>query len=195
MVSRWSPPPFSSSSWSKPSEGRYHSSSHPSAWAHSSSLSAPSSRPTHLLRATQRPLPALLRPLKPWLACSISTCASTRWDGVRAVLSCLTHCTSADFHPHQALFRGSTYLTSSPPAQGIMAWLLPALRSGYSVRRPCLPVSLLRTHLCSTIDFVVSKVTPDLISNLGYKVFFMFGTINIAGMGTFSLSVTFPTSI
>jgi hypothetical protein len=38
-------------------------------------------------------------------------------------------------------------------------------------------------------DFVVSKVTPTMITNLGYKIFFLFGTINIVGMGIFSLYV------
>jgi len=36
-------------------------------------------------------------------------------------------------------------------------------------------------------DFVVAKTTPTLESNLGYKLFFMFGVINIAGMAVFSL--------
>jgi len=38
-------------------------------------------------------------------------------------------------------------------------------------------------------DFVVSKVTPMLITKLGYKIFFMFATINIVAMGIFSLYV------
>jgi len=38
-------------------------------------------------------------------------------------------------------------------------------------------------------DFVVSKVTPTMITNLGYKIFFLFGTINLVGMGIFSLYV------
>ena len=38
-------------------------------------------------------------------------------------------------------------------------------------------------------DFVVSKVTPTMITDLGYKIFFMFGTINILAMGAFSLYV------
>ncbi|KAG6849071.1 hypothetical protein H0H93_011525 [Arthromyces matolae] len=35
-------------------------------------------------------------------------------------------------------------------------------------------------------DFVVSKVTPDMITNLGYKIFLMFATINIGAMATFA---------
>jgi len=38
-------------------------------------------------------------------------------------------------------------------------------------------------------NFVLSKVTPDLVSDLGYELFLMFGTINILGMGTFSLLI------
>ncbi|THH29457.1 hypothetical protein EUX98_g4743 [Antrodiella citrinella] len=38
-------------------------------------------------------------------------------------------------------------------------------------------------------NFVLSKVTPDLVTDLGYKIFLMFGTINILGMGTFSLFI------
>ncbi|KAG6814700.1 hypothetical protein H0H93_012558 [Arthromyces matolae] len=34
-------------------------------------------------------------------------------------------------------------------------------------------------------NFVVSKVTPDMITNLGYKIFLMFATINIGAMATF----------
>ncbi|TCD61909.1 hypothetical protein EIP91_007723 [Steccherinum ochraceum] len=36
-------------------------------------------------------------------------------------------------------------------------------------------------------NFVLSKITPTLVTDLGYKIFLMFGTINILGMGTFSL--------
>ncbi|KAI0338839.1 general substrate transporter [Trametopsis cervina] len=36
-------------------------------------------------------------------------------------------------------------------------------------------------------NFVLSKVTPSMVSALGYKLFLMFGTINVLGMGTFSL--------
>ncbi|KAJ8490166.1 hypothetical protein ONZ45_g5181 [Pleurotus djamor] len=38
-------------------------------------------------------------------------------------------------------------------------------------------------------NFVVSKVTPDILSALGYKIFFMFATINIGGMAVFSLLI------
>ena len=36
-------------------------------------------------------------------------------------------------------------------------------------------------------DFVLSKVTPTLVTDLGYKIFLMFATINIGGMAVFSL--------
>ncbi|TFK45780.1 general substrate transporter [Heliocybe sulcata] len=38
-------------------------------------------------------------------------------------------------------------------------------------------------------NFVVSKVTPSLVTDLGYKIFLMFATINIAGMAVFSLLI------
>ena len=40
-------------------------------------------------------------------------------------------------------------------------------------------------------NFVVSKVTPTLETDLGYKLFFMFATINIGGMAIFCLYVPF----
>jgi hypothetical protein len=43
--------------------------------------------------------------------------------------------------------------------------------------------------LIGTSDFVVSKVTPNLESDLGWKLFMMFGTINIGGMAVFSLLI------
>ncbi|KAJ7120579.1 general substrate transporter [Mycena crocata] len=38
-------------------------------------------------------------------------------------------------------------------------------------------------------NFVVAKVTPDMITKLGFKIFFMFGTINIGAMAVFSLII------
>jgi sugar porter (SP) family MFS transporter len=38
-------------------------------------------------------------------------------------------------------------------------------------------------------NFAVSKVTPTMNTNLGYKMFFLFATINIVGMGIFSLLI------
>ncbi|CAL1703037.1 unnamed protein product [Somion occarium] len=38
-------------------------------------------------------------------------------------------------------------------------------------------------------NFVLSKITPTLVTDLGYKLFLMFATINIAGMGIFSLLI------
>lgn len=40
-------------------------------------------------------------------------------------------------------------------------------------------------------DFVVTKVTPDMITDLGYKIFIMFATVNIGAMGLFSMFVSF----
>ena len=36
----------------------------------------------------------------------------------------------------------------------------------------------------------MSRVTPNIVTALGYKIFLMFATINIAGMLTFSLYVS-----
>ena len=36
---------------------------------------------------------------------------------------------------------------------------------------------------------MLSKVTPTLVTDLGYKIFLMFGAINIGGMATFALYV------
>ncbi|KAI0919660.1 hypothetical protein AcW1_003143 [Taiwanofungus camphoratus] len=38
-------------------------------------------------------------------------------------------------------------------------------------------------------NFVLAKVTPTLVSNLGYKIFLMFATINIGGMAVFTLMI------
>ncbi|KAK1235514.1 hypothetical protein PQX77_001255 [Marasmius sp. AFHP31] len=38
-------------------------------------------------------------------------------------------------------------------------------------------------------NFVVSYITPTLVRVLGWKIFIMFATINIGGMGTFSLLI------
>ncbi|KAJ2915066.1 hypothetical protein MD484_g5344, partial [Candolleomyces efflorescens] len=38
-------------------------------------------------------------------------------------------------------------------------------------------------------DFVVSKVTPQMLTDLGYKIFFMFGAVNIGAMGLFSILI------
>ena len=39
-------------------------------------------------------------------------------------------------------------------------------------------------------NFVLSKVTPSMVSALGFKLFIMFATINIGGMATFALYVS-----
>ncbi|KAJ7625719.1 general substrate transporter [Roridomyces roridus] len=38
-------------------------------------------------------------------------------------------------------------------------------------------------------NFTLTKTTPDMVTALGFKIFLMFATINIAGMGTFSLLI------
>ena len=63
-----------------------------------------------------------------------------------------------------------------------------ALHNGFSV---CFSfhISSYVSDVISPTDFVLSKVTPTLVTHLGYKLFLMFATINIAGMGTFSLLI------
>lgn len=39
---------------------------------------------------------------------------------------------------------------------------------------------------------MLSKVTPSMISALGYKIFLMFAAINIGGMATFAAYVFLP---
>jgi hypothetical protein len=39
------------------------------------------------------------------------------------------------------------------------------------------------------LDFVVSKLTPGMITSLGYKIFFLFAVINGIGNTVFSLFV------
>ncbi|EJC99410.1 general substrate transporter [Fomitiporia mediterranea MF3/22] len=38
-------------------------------------------------------------------------------------------------------------------------------------------------------NFVVSRITPNMIANLGWKIFIMFATVNIGAMFTFSLAI------
>ncbi|KAJ7217322.1 general substrate transporter [Mycena pura] len=38
-------------------------------------------------------------------------------------------------------------------------------------------------------NFTLTKTTPQMVTALGYKIFLMFATINIAGMGVFSLII------
>ncbi|KAG6881695.1 hypothetical protein C0992_000394, partial [Termitomyces sp. T32_za158] len=44
-------------------------------------------------------------------------------------------------------------------------------------------------RLLVRLNFVVSKVTPQMVTNLGYKLFLMFATVNIGAMGLFSLLI------
>ena len=95
-------------------------------------------------------------------------CASIRWDGA--------HCL------------GSTAPIFSAQGRDITVLPLPVLHNGFSV---CFSFHLFScvSDVISPIDFVLSKVTPTLVTHLGYKLFLMFATINIAGMGTFSLLI------
>ena len=55
--------------------------------------------------------------------------------------------------------------------------------SGCSVRG----ISYDFSALTLLLDFVLSKVTPDMVSDLDWKLFMMFATIDIGGLGTFAL--------
>lgn len=55
-----------------------------------------------------------------------------------------------------------------------------ALQCVFSFRPTCRALTF-----CA--DFVLSKVTPTMVTDLGYKLFLMFATINIGGMAVFTL--------
>lgn len=48
-------------------------------------------------------------------------------------------------------------------------------------------ISLTLTNDIQSIGFIVTKITPNLNTSLGYKMFLLFATINIGGMAVFSL--------
>lgn len=66
-------------------------------------------------------------------------------------------------------------------------WLFSML-SRFSLTTWC---SLANEHSLSfsNIDFVISKITPTMVTNLGYKVFITFATINILGGCVFALLI------
>lgn len=86
----------------------------------------------------------------------------------------------------QDLSRGCMCLISFPQGRDTTGSRSPALRSGCSVRL----FQFMRYDAFNAqvafVDFVVSKVTPDMITDLGYKIFLMFATVNIGAMGLFS---------
>ncbi|KAF9457606.1 general substrate transporter [Collybia nuda] len=103
-------------------------------------------------------------------------------------------------HPPPVLPKGVTPPTP-PPASRAMAGMLYIYVCFYSMGWGPLPwvyvsdIFPTRTRhyglaLASAtqwlFNFVVSKVTPDMISDLGYKIFLMFAAVNIGAMGLFS---------
>lgn len=86
----------------------------------------------------------------------------------------------------QGLFLGSMYPTFSPQERGTMVSPWQVLPNGYGVSL-MFPYRQKSQPNFRSLDFVVAKVTPLMITELGYKIFFQFGTINIIGMGIFSL--------
>ena len=87
----------------------------------------------------------------------------------------------------QDLFLGSTSPIFSLRERDIMASHLQAHLNGFGVRFNIWFVWFTFTNDIKSTDFVVSKVTPNLYTSLGYKMFLMFGTINIGGAAVFSL--------
>ncbi|KAG6811789.1 hypothetical protein H0H92_005859 [Tricholoma furcatifolium] len=80
-----------------------------------------------------------------------------------------------------ALFPGFTSQISSPRGLGTTVLLLQARRNGCGLNQP--------SNRYTPVDFVVSKVTPQMVANLGYKIFLMFATVNIGAMAVFSLLI------
>lgn len=40
-----------------------------------------------------------------------------------------------------------------------------------------------------SLDFVISKITPDLVTALGYQLFLVYASINVVVMTTFAMYV------
>lgn len=62
----------------------------------------------------------------------------------------------------------------------------------YVRRRPSVIIHIRDTALKNDVssihtDFVVSKTTPTIEANLGYKLFMLFATIDMGGLAVFSL--------
>ena len=118
------------------------------------------------------PHPAMLRRRRRrhprrWPRCCTSMSAFIRWAGDRS--------------------HGFTLLIFSQRGHGTTGLRWPRALSGCgvrSVKRRPFPSA---HACCSPLDFVVAKVTPTIETNLGYKLFMLFGTINIGGMAVFSL--------
>ncbi|KAF9461704.1 general substrate transporter [Collybia nuda] len=105
-------------------------------------------------------------------------------------------------HPPQKLQPGQTL--DPPPASQAMAAMLYIYVCFYSMGWGPLPwvyvsdIFPTRTRHYGLAfasasqwlwNFVVTKVTPDMVSDLGYKLFIMFATVNVGAMGLFSLLI------
>ncbi len=136
----------------------------------------------------------------PTLTSSLASPASRRWVYVSDIFPTRTrHYGLATASASQWLF--STFVrppramlrSFSPPFSPLR---IPIRRGLNGVRPEALAIPELTPSVippCYTIiiDFVVAKVTPTLETDLGYKLFLMFATINIGGMAVFSLWVPF----
>ena len=78
--------------------------------------------------------------------------------------------------------------TSSPLGQGITVWPSLARPNGCGVRND-FPFFSKQLTDPSSPDFVVSHQTLLIEEHLGFKFFFMFGTVNIGAMAIFSLLI------
>ncbi|KAJ7031875.1 general substrate transporter [Mycena alexandri] len=91
-------------------------------------------------------------------------------------------------HPPPATDANSI-VANPPPASKAMAAMLYIYVCFYSMGWGmvyCADIFPTRTR---HYDFTLSKTTPQMVLNLGYKIFLMFATINIAGMGVFALLI------
>ncbi|KAK0199772.1 general substrate transporter [Desarmillaria ectypa] len=107
-------------------------------------------------------------------------------------------------HPPPATSPSDTSVVSPEPASQAMAAMLYIYVCFYSMGWGPLPwvyvsdIFPTRTRhyglaLASASqwlwNFVVSKVTPDMVTNLGWKLFVMFATVNVGAMGLFAILI------
>ncbi|KAG6889244.1 hypothetical protein C0995_002456, partial [Termitomyces sp. Mi166 len=99
-------------------------------------------------------------------------------------------------HPPPPVVTGQLPPAPPPPSRA-MAGLLYIYVCFYSIGWGPLPwvyvsdifPTRTRHYGLAVANFTVSKVTPQMVTNLGYKIFLMFATVNIGAMGLFSLLI------
>ncbi|KAJ7840091.1 hypothetical protein B0H14DRAFT_2587657 [Mycena olivaceomarginata] len=107
-------------------------------------------------------------------------------------------------HPPPAKNANSIVTNQQPSSQAMAAMLFiyvcfSSLWDGARFLGWCLPLEPLycaeifptrtRHYGLAVANFTLAKTVLQIVNNLGYKVFLMFATINIAGMGLFSLLI------